>query len=148
MSKLKVPVKLSRDGHRGKTFWAIVDSGSSFTLFPRSAAELLHLRPPRDTETEDIEVMGSSIPFWFTELVVHVPDTDCFAEKFLVGFAAGTDDDEDLLHPIIGVDLMQVAGGILDFGHNRHAIACDPGARGKHVDVPVVARRKRLNRAG
>lgn len=147
MGKLQVAVRLSRDGKRGKVVQAIVDSGSDLTLFPRTVAAMLRLRRPPGTETEDVAIMGRTLRVWFTHLDVQIPDTDCLAERFPVGFVdKGRDSVDDLLHGIIGADFLQATGGLLDFGRNRHAIAGDPEARGEHSDAPVIARRKRLPR--
>lgn len=139
MSKLQISVTLSRDGKHGRKVPAIVDSGSDITVFPRHIAGVLKLykgsRP-----TESFKIMGRSVKIWFVDLDIHVPETDCFV-RMPVGFAASR---EDLLHGLLGVDFLQRTGGLLDFGKDRHAIACDPRARGAHSDAPVIARRKRL----
>jgi hypothetical protein len=91
--------------------------------------------------------MGRWVNIWYTCLDIHIPDTDCLVENFTVGFVdKGEDREDDLIYGILGTDFLQMTGGILDYGHGRHAIACDPAARGVHSDSPVMARRKRLKR--
>lgn len=146
MAKLSVLLHVIKPG-RGKKYLKVhplIDSGSDMTLFPSSVARELSIRPVAKSKVERVKMMGVTIPFWFVHLNLYIPDTDCLVENHRVGFAFGEEEDDDLPYAILGTDFLQRTGGLLDFGQGRHAIACDPEARGAHLDAPLMARRKRL----
>lgn len=143
MAKLTVPLYVKRPNHqKAVRTIPIVDSGSDLTLFPRWVADKLGLRPKKEEDIEFISMMGMKVPFWFSDVDLYVQDTDCLAGQFHAGFAIGGSDG-DIPYAIVGTDFLQVTGSILDFGRDRHSIACDPRRRGTHSDKPVMAICKR-----
>lgn len=149
MSKMNVKLFAFRSGrgHRKQLkLYPLIDSGSDMTLFPSFVGRDLHL--VQNNDIEQIKIMGVTIPFWFVNLNLYIPDTDCLIENFRVGIAIDDDEVDDLSYPILGTDFLQQTGGILDFGKDRHAIVCDARARGEHSDAPRVAIRKRLRHRG